>query len=223
MSIDHENPQAASARNLVWQACAATRQARERKNGHRGAVVWLTGLPGSGKSTLARGVEELLHHGGFQTALLDGDNLRHGLCADLGFSLADRNENVRRVGEVAKLLLDLGMVVFVALVSPVREAREQVRQGLAPGDFLEIHCDCPLSVCRERDPKGMYAKAERGAIAEFTGVSSPYEAPLEASLVLATGVEGIEESLSRLSGYLLERLGQPAPAPIDTAAPSRID
>lgn len=189
----------------MWHSSGVTREQREKKNGHRGAVVWLTGLPGSGKSAIAHAVEENLHRLGFQTVVLDGDNIRHGLCADLGFSVSDRNENVRRVGEVAKLFLDLGVVVFVALISPMRSAREKVRQSIPDGDYIEIYCSCPLAICRERDPKGMYAKAESGTIAEFTGISSPYEAPLDPSLILDTGNERVEESVNRLTRFLLAR------------------
>lgn len=190
---------------MVWHLSAVTRALREKKNGHRGAIVWLTGLPGSGKSTVAHSVEENLHQLGFQVVVLDGDNLRHGLCADLGFSASDRNENVRRAGEVAKLFLDLGFVVLVALVSPIRNAREKIRWLTPSGDFIEIYCKCSLSVCRERDPKGLYVKAESGAIREFTGISAPYEAPLDPALILDTGNESIEESVSRLSRLLLDR------------------
>lgn len=190
----------------MWHSYAVTREQREKKNGHRGAVVWLTGLPGAGKSTIAHAVEESLHHSGFQTAVLDGDNIRHGLCADLGFSVADRNENVRRTGEVAKLFLEQGIVVLVALVSPIREARDKIHKLLPVGDFIEVYCSCPLPVCKERDPKGMYAKAESGTIPEFTGVSSPYEAPLDPALVLDTGNESIEASADRLTQLLMSKL-----------------
>lgn len=194
------------AGSVLWQPHSVTRAQREKKNGHRSAVVWLTGLPGSGKSTIAHAVEESLHRLGFQTVVLDGDNIRHGLCADLGFSIPDRNENVRRAGEVAKLFLETGHVVLVALVSPLRGAREQVRQTLPAGDFIEVYCRCPLDVCQERDPKGMYRKAANGTIAQFTGVSSPYEEPLAPALTLATGEEQIEESVGRLTRLLLARI-----------------
>lgn len=190
----------------MWQTYAVTRELREKRNQHRGAVVWLTGLPGSGKSTIARSVEERLHQSGFQTVVLDGDNIRHGLCADMGFSAADRNENVRRTGEVAKLFLEQGTVVLVALVSPIRSAREQVRLLIPDGDFIEIYCSCPLPVCQERDPKGMYAKAANGTIADFTGVSSPYEAPLAPALIIETSHEGAEDSVQRLFLFLQNKL-----------------
>lgn len=188
---------------MVWQPHSVSREQREKKNGHRGAVVWLTGLPGSGKSTIAHAVEENLHRLGFQTAVLDGDNIRHGLCADLGFSIPDRNENVRRTGEVAKLLAEMGVVVMVALVSPIRDARDKVRQALPAGDFIEVYCSASLAVCKERDPKGMYAKAGNGVIAEFTGVSSPYEAPGNPDLILDTGDAPIGEAADRLTQFLL--------------------
>ena len=193
--------------NVVWHAHAVTRRQRETRNGHPGAVVWLTGLPGSGKSTIAHAVEEHLHGLGVQTVVLDGDNMRHGLCADLGFSVVDRNENVRRTGEVARLFLAQGAVVLVALVSPMREARDGVRQSIGAGDFVEVYCSCPLPVCRERDPKGLYAKAERGVIPEFTGISAPDEAPLDPALTLNTANDSIECCVQRLSQLLLGKLG----------------
>lgn len=196
-------PVAPANRNVVWQPATVTAAQHQAGNGHPGAVVWLTGLPGSGKSTIARAAQQNLYLAGFRTVLLDGDNLRHGLCADLGFSLTDRNENVRRTGEVAKLFLETGVFVFVALVSPMQSAREAVRQLLPKGKFLEIYCQCPLAVCRERDPKGHYIKAENGTIAEFTGVSSPYEPPQMPALSLDTGHECVEESVSRLTQFLL--------------------
>lgn len=196
-------PVAPASRNVVWQPATVTAAQHQAGNGHPGAVVWLTGLPGSGKSTIARAAQQNLHLAGFRTVLLDGDNLRHGLCADLGFSLTDRNENVRRTGEVAKLFLGTGVVVFVALVSPMQVAREAVRQLLPEGDFLEIYCQCPITVCRTRDPKGHYAKAESGTIADFTGVSSPYEVPLAPALSLDTGIELVDESVGRLIHLVL--------------------
>ena len=210
MAFDRNHPRKDTA-NLVWHEQAVTRGQREKANGHRGALVWLTGLPGSGKSTIAHAVEANLHRLGFKTVVLDGDNIRHGLCADLGFSVADRNENIRRTGEVAKLLLELGVVVFVALISPLRAAREKIRQSFAEGDFIEIYCSCPLAVCKERDPKGMYARAESREIAEFTGVSSPYEAPAHPDLTLATGEERPEQSVDRLTRFVLGRLEKATP------------
>lgn len=191
--------------NVVRQPAAVTRSQRELKNGHRGLVVWLTGLPGSGKSTIARATERILYDLGLQTAALDGDNVRLGLCEDLGFSDADRNENVRRVAETAKLFLDQGVVVIVALVSPVRHARELIKQMIPAGDFLEIYCSCPLSVCQQRDPKGHYARAKLGEISDFTGVSSLYEEPLKPALVLNTDTQTAEESVRKLTTLVLEK------------------
>jgi adenylylsulfate kinase len=191
--------------NVVSQPAAVTRNERELKNGHRGAVVWLTGLPGSGKSTIARATEQMLYDLGLQTATLDGDNIRLGLCADLGFSDADRNENVRRVAETAKLFLEQGVVVIVALVSPVRHTRELVKQMISTNDFLEIYCNCPLSVCQQRDPKGHYARAKLDEISNFTGVSSLYEEPLKPALLLNTNAQTPEESVRELITLILER------------------
>ena len=200
------NSKHADTAKLVWHPYSVTREQREKRNKHRGCIVWLTGLPGSGKSTIAHVTEKKLHDLGFQTVVLDGDNIRHGLCADLGFSVSDRNENIRRVGEVAKLFLETGTVVLVALVSPVRGARDSLRQSLSDDDFIEVYCNCPLAVCKKRDPKGMYAKAESGMIPEFTGVSSPYEVPLEPTLILDTSSEGPEESANRLTQFLLKHV-----------------
>jgi adenylylsulfate kinase len=196
--------------HVVRQTTTITRTSRETRNGHRGAVVWLTGRPGSGKSTIADATERNLYALGFQTAVLDGDNIRFGLSADLGFSDTDRNENVRRVAETAKLFRDCGIVVLVALVSPIREAREQIKQLLDPDDFLEVYCRCPSLICQRRDPKGHYAKARRGEIQEFTGVSSAYEEPLDPTLVLNTDSQTAEESVELLTTLILNRCKPPA-------------
>jgi len=201
----HENTFASPSANIVRQPAAVTRAHRELKNGHRAAVVWLTGLPGSGKSTIAHAAERILYDLGLQTVTLDGDNVRLGLCSDLGFSDADRNENVRRVAETAKLFLDQGTVVIVALVSPVRHAREQIKQVIRLDDFFEIYCSCPLSVCEQRDPKGHYARAKRGEIANFTGFSSLYEEPLQPALVLNTEMQTAEESVRQLTAFVREK------------------
>ncbi|QIE24853.1 adenylyl-sulfate kinase [Caballeronia sp. SBC2] len=191
--------------NVVRQRLAVTREQREFRNDHRGAVVWLTGLPGSGKSTIARVTERILHDLGLQAVTLDGDNIRLGLCSDLGFSDADRSENVRRAAETAKLFLDQGNVVIVALVSPARRAREKVMQVIPAKDFLEVYCCCPLSVCEERDPKGHYARAKRGEIPNFTGLSAFYEEPLEPALLLSTDRESAGESACRLTELVLKQ------------------
>jgi adenylylsulfate kinase len=204
----HQNLEIATPRpslHVVKQAVTVTRASREATNGHRGAVVWLTGMPGSGKSTIADATERHLYALGIQTTILDGDNMRLGLCADLGFSDADRNENVRRVAETAKLFIECGMVVIVALVSPIREAREQIRALVGPDDFLEIYCCCPSSVCEQRDPKGHYARAKRGEIKNFTGVSSHYEEPLSPTLLLNTDTESADESVQLLIDLVLKK------------------
>jgi adenylylsulfate kinase len=172
----------------------------------RGTVVWLTGLSGSGKTTTANQVAAQLNDLGLKTVVLDGDQLRLGLCADLGFSIADRNENVRRVGELAKLFLALGFVVLVALVSPIRSAREKVKLSFAEKDFIEVYCCCPFAVCQARDPKGLYAHAISGEIAEFTGVSSPYEAPLKPNLMINTDTESFTVAAQRLTQYIVDHL-----------------
>ena len=193
-------------KNIVWCSQFEKRAHREIKQGHRGQVVWLTGLSGSGKSTVAIGVDENLGKAGFQSVVLDGDNLRHGLCNDLGFTMADRNENVRRLGEVARLFLEQGFVVLVALVSPVRDARDHVRRSFSEADFFEVYCKCSLEICRERDPKGLYAKADSGKIAIFTGVNSPYEEPVNSELVLLTDGESEAESIDRLTQLIINKV-----------------
>lgn len=164
--------------NVVWHSHAVTRQDRERKNGHRGAVLWFTGLSGSGKSTLAGALEQELFRRGIRTYLLDGDNVRHGLCRDLGFSDTDRRENIRRVGEVAKLMVDAGLVVLSAFISPHRAERQMVQEMLDNGQFIEVFVDTPLAICEARDPKGLYKKARAGELKNFTGIDSVYESPM---------------------------------------------
>lgn len=203
--LTRESAPSSSALNVVRQLAAVTRDQRELKNGHRGAVIWLTGLPGSGKSTIARATERNLYDLGLQTATLDGDNIRLGLCADLGFTDADRNENVRRVAETAKLFLEQGAIVIVALVSPVRQAREQIKQVIPAEDFMEVYCRCPLSICQQRDPKGHYARAKRGEIPNFTGLSSVYEEPLQPALLLNTDTQTAEESVHKVIALVLEK------------------
>lgn len=155
-------------------------------NGHRSCVLWFTGLSGAGKSTLAHAVEEALHHAGCRTFVLDGDNVRHGLCADLGFSVTDRQENIRRIAESAKLMVEAGMIAMTAFISPFRADREWARSLFPHGDFIEIYCAATLEVCESRDVKGLYALARAGEVKEFTGISSPYEPPLNPELVVDT-------------------------------------
>ncbi|EOW6719454.1 adenylyl-sulfate kinase [Cronobacter dublinensis] len=163
--------------NVVWHAHPVTAAQREQLHGHRGAVLWFTGLSGSGKSTVAGALEEALHQLGVSTYLLDGDNVRYGLCSDLGFSEDDRKENIRRVGEVAKLMVDAGLVVLTAFISPHRAERHMVREQLGAGRFIEVFVDTPLEVCEARDPKGLYKKARAGELRNFTGIDAVYEAP----------------------------------------------
>ena len=204
-SPDENNPVPGRC-DLVWQASQVPRSAREKQNGHKGRVVWLTGLSGSGKSTIAHALEAKLHASGCQTVVLDGDNIRHGLSTDLGFSIADRNENTRRVGEVAKLFLMQGIIVIVALISPLRKARAGVMALFHEGDFIEVYCKCSLETCMERDPKGLYDKAARGMISELTGVSSPYEAPCDPALTLDTEHASMTHCTDRLEHFLRDRL-----------------
>ena len=191
MSFDLANPMPAST-HITWHHVTVTRERREAQNGHRGAIIWFTGLSGSGKSTLAHATEELLHQQGCRTFVLDGDNVRHGLCADLGFSVADRQENIRRVGEVSKLYLDAGIIVLTAFISPFREDRERVRNMVAKDDFIEIYCNASIDVCELRDVKGLYQKARAGQIGEFTGISAVYEVPEQPELIVETGSSELE-------------------------------
>lgn len=178
--------------NVVWHRATVTRQRREAQNSHRGAIIWFTGLSGAGKSTLAHAVEEALHQQGCRTFVLDGDNVRHGLCGDLGFSAVDRVENIRRVGEVAKLFMEAGIIVLTAFISPFRDDRARVRGMVGNGDFIEIYCDSPIEVCETRDVKGLYKKARAGQLAEFTGITSPYEVPERPELIVDSGTLELE-------------------------------
>jgi adenylylsulfate kinase len=184
--------------NVVWHQATVIRARRESQNGHRGAIIWFTGLSGSGKSTLAHALEESLHQKGCRTFVLDGDNVRHGLCGDLGFSSVDRVENIRRIGEMAKLFMEAGIIVLTAFISPYRADRKRVRAMVKDGDFLEVYCDSSLDVCESRDVKGMYKKARAGLIDEFTGISSPYEAPEYPALNINTGALNLDECVQQL-------------------------
>lgn len=191
--------------DTVWHHATVTRPRREQLNDHRGAVIWFTGLSGSGKSTLAHEVEERLHRLGARTFVFDGDNVRHGLCADLGFSLEDRSENIRRIGEMAKLFVEAGVIALTAFISPLRSDRERLRQRIGESDFIEIHCDCPIEVCESRDVKGLYRRARSGEIKDFTGISSPYEAPEHPDLLLESGTQSLQECVDRVVALLLQR------------------
>ena len=191
--------------NIAWHHASVDRNARAEQRGHRSAILWFTGLSGAGKSTLANAVNQALFDRGLATYVLDGDNVRHGLCKDLGFSDADREENIRRIGEVAKLFLDSGVIVLTAFVSPFRADREKARALVEDGDFLEIYCSADLSVCEERDTKGLYAKARAGEIKEFTGISSPYEAPEDPELSVDTGAGDLESCVKQVVDALVSR------------------
>jgi len=196
---------AMSPGNIVWHHATVTRLRREQLNGHKAAVVWFTGLSGAGKSTLAHAVEEKLHQRGCRTYVFDGDNVRSGLCSDLGFSAADRSENIRRIGEMARLFVEAGVIALTAFISPLRADRERVRRLIGDADFIEIHVQCPLAVCESRDVKGMYQKARAGQIKEFTGISAPYEEPEQPDLVVNTGEEMLDESVNKVMTLLRER------------------
>lgn len=189
-------------KHIVWHHATVTRIRREALNGHRGAILWFTGLSGAGKSTLAHAVEEELHQNGYRTFVLDGDNIRHGLCSDLGFTPEDRIENIRRVGEVAKLFMQAGIIVLTAFISPYRVERERVRGLVEHGDFIEIYCDSPVEICESRDVKGLYKKARAGLIPEFTGISSPYESPLNPELIVSTGKTSLESCVQQVISEL---------------------
>jgi adenylylsulfate kinase len=189
----------------VWHSATVTRARREQLNGHKAAVVWFTGLSGSGKSTLAHAVEEHLHQAGCRTFVLDGDNVRHGLCADLSFSDTARSENIRRIGEVAKLFVEAGTVVLTAFISPFCEDRERVRALLPENDFIEIYCQCSLEVCEQRDVKGLYKRARAGEIREFTGITSPYEPPRKPALSIRTDELDLERSVESVLALLSSR------------------
>ena len=191
--------------NTVWHSATVTRARREQKNGHKAVVLWFTGLSGAGKSTLAHAVEEYLYQHGLNTFVLDGDNVRHGLCSDLGFSEVDRKENIRRISELARLMLDAGVVSLAAFISPFRAERNLARSLMPEGDFIEIYCVCPLSVCEQRDVKGLYKKARQGEIMEFTGISSPYQEPESPDLRIDTSMLSLDQSVYKVVALLRER------------------
>jgi len=187
-----------SSSNVVWHHATVTRERRATLNGHRSTILWFTGLSGSGKSTIAHATEERLYQMGCRTYVLDGDNVRHGLCGDLGFSIDDRTENIRRIGEMAKLFVAAGVITLTAFISPLRSDRDRVRSLVPQGDFLEIYCHCPIEVCEARDPKGLYRRARHGEIKEFTGISSPYEIPEQPELTLDTSQHSLDECVGEV-------------------------
>lgn len=190
--------------HITWHQATISKQDRHLLNGHKSCVLWFTGLSGSGKSTLANAVDQALYQHKVQSFCLDGDNIRHGLNKDLSFRKEDRKENIRRIGEVAKLFVDSGQIVSTAFISPFQEDRELVRSMFLEGEFIEIYLKCPLQVCESRDPKGLYKKARIGEIPEFTGISSPYEAPTNPEIIIETDRMTIEQSVQRVVSYLKE-------------------
>lgn len=192
----------AKGTNLTWHVGEVPREERERIHGHRGATIWLTGLSGSGKSTLSHRVERRLIERGVFAYVLDGDNVRHGLNKDLGFTPESRVENIRRVAEVAKLFTEAGAIVITAFISPYRADRDLARALFPHGDFIEIHVAASLEVCESRDPKGLYKKARAGQIPDFTGISAPYEAPSAPELVVDTGAADVEACAAQVIAYL---------------------
>ncbi|WAA11382.1 adenylyl-sulfate kinase [Fervidibacillus albus] len=190
------------ATNIVWQNSIVTKEDRQALNGHKSAVLWFTGLSGAGKSTLSVEVEKELHQRGIRTYILDGDNIRHGLNKNLGFSAEDRKENIRRIGEVSKLMVDAGIVTLTAFISPYREDRNMVRQLHGEKEFVEIYVKCSLEECERRDPKGLYKKARAGEIKGFTGIDDPYEAPENPELIVETDKQTLKQSVQQVITYL---------------------
>ncbi|GAE92071.1 adenylylsulfate kinase [Gracilibacillus boraciitolerans JCM 21714] len=193
------------ANNIVWHASEITKQDRTSQNKHQSPVLWFTGLSGSGKSTITVALEKTLFERGIRSYRLDGDNIRHGLNNNLGFSPDDRKENIRRIGEVAKLLNDAGLITLTAFISPYREDRDKVRQLLPEGDFIEVYVKCSLEGCEARDPKGLYQKARSGEIKGFTGIDAPYEEPVAPELVIDTENNSVEAAVSEVLTFLEER------------------
>ena len=188
--------------NIIYHQASVTRERRNQSNNHQSVVLWFTGLSGSGKSTLAHVLEEKLFKKGCKTLVLDGDNVRHGLNSNLDFSDDDRKENIRRIGEVAKLMLESGLIVMTAFISPFREDRAAVRNLISNSDFIEIYCKASLKTCEERDVKGLYKRARAGEIKNYTGIDSPYEAPENPELIIDTDKETLDESVSKIYSFL---------------------
>ena len=194
------------SQNVIYHQASVTRERRNQSNNHQSVVLWFTGLSGSGKSTLAHVLEEKLFKKGCKTFVLDGDNVRHGLNSNLDFSDDDRKENMRRIGEVAKLMLESGLIVMTAFISPFREDRNAVRNLISNSDFIEIYCKASLETCEARDVKGLYKRARAGEIKNYTGIDSPYEAPENPELIIDTDKETLDESVSKIYSFL-ERKG----------------
>ena len=191
--------------NLIWHEATVTRDRRKQQYGHRSVVIWFTGLSGSGKSTLAHAIEEQLFQLGCRTFVLDGDNVRHGLCSDLSFSDAERKENIRRVGEISKLMIESGAIIMTAFISPFRKDREMARNLMPHGDFIEIYCKARLETCELRDVKGLYKLARAGEIKNYTGIDSRYEVPVKPELTVDTEHLSVEESINQVMQLITER------------------
>ncbi|AIC93403.1 adenylyl-sulfate kinase [Shouchella lehensis] len=191
-----------SVDNLVWHEATITKADRQAKNNHKSCLLWFTGLSGSGKSTLANALDQVLYNNHLNSYVLDGDNIRQGLNQDLGFTDADRVENIRRIGEVSKLFVDAGTIVSTAFISPFENDRQRVRERFAENEFIEVYVKCDLEECEKRDVKGLYKKARAGEIPYFTGISSPYEAPSQPEIIVDTANETIEQSVEKLVNYL---------------------
>ncbi|WP_204189328.1 adenylyl-sulfate kinase [Mammaliicoccus sciuri] len=190
--------------NITWHDSEVTKAQRKERNGHKSVVIWFTGLSGSGKSTISVALEKALFEQNITSYRLDGDNIRHGLNQNLGFSPEDRKENIRRIGEVGKLMVDAGVVTMTAFISPYEEDRNTVRDILEDGEFIEVYTKCSLDECESRDPKGLYKKARSGEIKEFTGINAPYEEPSNPEIIIDTENESVEESVEKIVAYLKE-------------------
>jgi len=190
--------------NITWFNGYLSREDREKLHGHKGVVIWFTGLSASGKSTIARHLEKQLYNLGCSTYVFDGDNVRHGLCGDLGFSLEDREENIRRIGEMVNLYVDAGIIAIAAFISPYRKDRESIRELVGKDRFMEIYIECPVDVCAARDQKGIYEKARAGVIKEFTGISAPYEPPENPALVICSDQEDAMAASQRVLDLIKE-------------------
>jgi adenylylsulfate kinase len=192
-------------KNITWHQSTVKKRDRYLLNRHKSCILWFTGLSGSGKSTLANAVDNALYQQNIRSYVLDGDNIRHGLNRDLSFGVEDRKENIRRIGEVAKLFVDSGLIVSSAFISPFLEDRQLVRNMFDPGEYIEIFLNCPINICEDRDPKGLYKKARKGEISEFTGISSPYEVPNDPEIMIETNAMTLNQSVEKILGYLMER------------------
>ncbi|GGE54783.1 adenylyl-sulfate kinase [Pullulanibacillus camelliae] len=191
--------------NIVWHNAKVSKEDRRKLNGHKSAILWFTGLSGAGKSTVSVEVEKKLHQMGIRTYVLDGDNIRHGLNKNLGFTPEDRKENIRRIGEVSKLFVDAGVFTLTAFISPYQEDRDMVREMVEQNEFIEIYVQCDIEECEKRDPKGLYAKARKGEIKNFTGIDAPYEAPDHPELIIENDRQSIEASADQVIDYLKEK------------------